>query len=302
MSLKNGYLYVINTVLLFSTYEVVSKTLVDKIDPFKINFIRFLLGGIILFLFLLYKGDLKIGKKDLMAITVIGFINVVVSMNLMQLSLYMKGAQASLSAVIFSSNPIFVAIFAFFLDKEKFNPVKVGGLILGCLGIVVIFYEKLNIDSIDFRSPIFALLSAIFYALYTVLGRKQAVKVGSLKMNAYSFIAGSLLLLPILMIVNGPKVYEFDYSGTLQVIYLSVFVTGIAYLTYFKGLSIIGAGKGSMVFFIKPVLASIIAIVFLKEKPSLFLAAGTLLILASIVLVLNSEKLLHKMSLISGRQ
>lgn len=302
MSLKNGYLYVINTVLLFSTYEVVSKTLVDKIDPFKINFIRFLLGGIILFLFLLYKGDLKLEKKDLMAITAIGFINVVVSMNLMQLSLYMKGGQASLSAVIFSSNPIFVSIFAFFLDREKFNPVKIAGLVLGSLGIVVIFYEKLNIDSIDFRSPIFALLSAIFYALYTVLGRKQAVKVGSLKMNAYSFIAGSLLLLPILMIVNGPNVFEFDYLGTLQVIYLSVFVTGIAYLTYFKGLSIIGAGKGSMVFFVKPVLASIIAIVFLKEEPSLFLAAGTLLILVSIVLVLNSEKILHKMNLRIGRQ
>ncbi|KNY25226.1 DMT family transporter [Pseudobacteroides cellulosolvens] len=294
MSLKNGYLYVINTVLLFSTYEVVSKTLVGKIDPFQVNFIRFLLGGIILFLFLLYKGDLKLGRRELLAITAVGFINVVVSMSLMQLSLYMKGAQASLSAVIFSSNPIFVCVFAYFWDKEKFNRVKAAGLALGILGIVVIFYEKLNIDSMDFRSPIFALLSAIFYALYTVLGRKQAVKIGSLKMNAYSFIAGSLLLLPIMLFIKGPNVFQFDYSGTLQIIYLSVFVTGIAYLTYFKGLSIIGAGKGSMVFFIKPVLASIIAIVFLKEQPSVFLAAGTLLILISIVLVLNSEKLVRK--------
>lgn len=294
MSLRNGYLYVINTVLLFSTYEVVSKTLVGKMDPFQVNFIRFLLGGIILFLFLLYKGDLRLGRKELLAVTAVGFINVVISMSLMQLSLYMKGAQASLSAVIFSSNPIFVSIFAYFWDKEKFNRIKAAGLILGILGIVVIFYEKLNIASMDFRSPIFALLSAVFYALYTVLGRKQAVKIGSLKMNAYSFVAGSLLLLPIMLFIKGPNVFQFDYSGTLQIIYLSVFVTGIAYLTYFKGLSIIGAGKGSMVFFIKPVLASIIAIVFLKEQPSVFLAAGTLLILVSIVLVLNSEKLARK--------
>ncbi|HEY9061596.1 MAG TPA: DMT family transporter [Pseudobacteroides sp.] len=291
MSIKNGYLCIINTVLLFSTYEVVSKTLVGKIDPFQVNFIRFLLGGLILILFLLYKRDLKIEKKELLVIALVGFINVVVSMNLLQLSLYMKGAQASLCAVIFSSNPIFVSIFAYFLDKERFNPVKVAGLIFGILGIVIVFYDKLNIDSIDIRSPIFALLSAVFYGLYTVLGRKQAVKIGSLKMNSYSFIAGSLLLLPVMLVIKGTSVFEFQYSAALQVMYLAVFVTGIAYLTYFKGLSVLGAGKGSMVFFIKPVLASVIAVVFLKEKPSIYLAAGTLLILASIILVLNSEKI-----------
>jgi drug/metabolite transporter (DMT)-like permease len=296
MSAKNGYLCIINTVLLFSTYEVVSKTLVGKIDPFQVNFIRFLLGGIILFLFLLYKRDLKIDRKEILVIVLVGFINVVVSMNLLQLSLYMKGAQASLCAVIFSSNPIFVSIFAYFLDKEKFNPVKLGGLIFGILGIVIVFYDKLNIDSIDVRSPIYALLSAVFYGLYTVLGRKQAVKIGSLKMNSYSFIAGSLLLLPVLLIVKGTNVIQFDYSGAVQVIYLAVFVTGIAYLTYFKGLSVLGAGKGSMVFFIKPALASGIAIVFLKEQPSIYLASGTILILAAIILVLNSEKIADKYS------
>jgi drug/metabolite transporter (DMT)-like permease len=294
MSAKNGYLCIINTVLLFSTYEVVSKTLVGKIDPFQVNFIRFLLGGIILFLFLLYKRDLKIDRKEILVIVLVGFINVVVSMNLLQLSLYMKGAQASLCAVIFSSNPIFVSIFAYFLDKEKLNPVKVGGLIFGILGIVIVFYDKLNIDSIDIRSPIYALLSAVSYGLYTVLGRKQAVKIGSLKMNSYSFIAGSLLLLPVLLVVKGTNVIQFDYSGAVQVIYLAVFVTGIAYLTYFKGLSVLGAGKGSMVFFIKPALASGIAIVFLKEQPSIYLASGTIFILAAIILVLNSEKIADK--------
>ncbi|MDP4180923.1 MAG: DMT family transporter [Bacillota bacterium] len=292
-TINKGYLYLINTILLFSTYEVVSKTLVGKIDPFQINFIRFFAGGIILFLFLLIKGDIRINAKDFLMILVIGVINVVISMNLLQLSLYMDGAKASLCAVIFSSNPIFVCLFALFWDKEKFNIYKIAGLVLGILGIVVVFFDKLKFNSLDFKSPLFALLSAIFYGLYTVLGRRLTVKIGSLKMNSYSFLSGSLIMVPIL-IFKGTSILKFDYSGIIQVLYLSVFVTGIAYLTYFKGLSGLGAGKGSMVFFIKPALASAIAIIFLKENPSIYLFAGTLLILGAIVLVLNSERFGNK--------
>ncbi|WHE06407.1 EamA family transporter [Thermoanaerobacterium thermosaccharolyticum] len=40
---------------------------------------------------------------------------------------------ASLSAVIFSSNPLFVMIAASILLNEKLNPAKIYGLILGVI-------------------------------------------------------------------------------------------------------------------------------------------------------------------------
>jgi len=36
-----GYLFILVTVVFFSTYEVVSKTIIGKVDPFQINFLRF---------------------------------------------------------------------------------------------------------------------------------------------------------------------------------------------------------------------------------------------------------------------
>lgn len=277
-------MYLLNTVILFSSYEVVSKTLVGKIDPFQINFIRFFVGGLILFLFILFTGNLSIGKKDFMLVAAAGIINVAISMNLLQESLYVHNAKASVAAVIFSSNPIFVSVFSALMDKEKISLHKLLGLFLGVLGIVVIFIEKLDLHSINFKSPVLALLSAVFYGLYTVIGRKASVKIGSLKMNSYSFLIGSLVLLPFLLL-RGIPVVSFDYTGIYQVAYLSLLVTGLAYLTYFKGLSAIGASKGSLVFFIKPVLASCIAILFLKEQATVSLFAGTLLILAGIVII-----------------
>ncbi len=281
-----GLLYLIFTIFFFSTYEVVSKTLIDKVNPFQINFIRFFIGGVILLFFLIIKKDLLISFKDMLSVAAIGILNVVLSMNIVQLALYVPGSKASVSAVIFSSNPIFVCIFASFLDNEKLSVKKIIGLLIGIAGILTIFFEKMGFS--DFKSPVLALISAVLYGLYTVLGRKISVRIGSLKMNAYSFLIGSLALLPVLLIFKMP-VLRFDYSGIWQVLYLSVFVTGIAYLTYFKGLSIAGAGKGSLVFFMKPVLASAIAVIFLREHVTLNLIAGTLLILCGIGTVVKSK-------------
>lgn len=279
-------LYLICTIFFFSTFEAVSKTLVGMINPFQVNFIRFFIGGIILLFFLIIKKDLSISLKDILPVAAIGILNVVLSMNIAQIALYVPGAKASVTAVIFSSNPIFVYIFASFLDNEKLSIKKMIGLLIGIVGILTIFFEKIGVS--DFKSPVLALVSAVLYGLYTVLGRKISVGMGSLKMNAYSFLIGSIVLLPALVIFKVP-ILEFDYSGIWQILYLSIFVTGIAYLAYFKGLSIAGAGKGSLVFFMKPVLASVIAVIFLKEHVTINLVAGTLLILCGIGTVVRTK-------------
>ncbi|HPX27936.1 MAG TPA: DMT family transporter, partial [Treponemataceae bacterium] len=130
-------------------------------------------------------------------------------------------------------------------------------------------------------SPLLALLSALFFALYSVLGKKLSKKIGSLRMNAYSFIGGSLLLSVFLVLTKRP-VFIFTPDITLPVMYLAFFVTGLAYLTYFAGLSIIGAGKGSLVFFLKPVCATALAVIFLDERINFLSALGTFIILAGV--------------------
>lgn len=290
-----GYFYLFITVVFFSTYEVVSKTLVGIVDPFQINFIRFFIGGVFLSSILLINRDYKISRKDLFYVLLLGIINVVVSMNLLQFSLYIKDAKASVAAVIFSSNPIFVTAFSAMLEKEKIPLYKVAGLLVGIAGIFTIFMEKLNSGITDFKSPLLALLSALFFAVYTVIGRRVSVRIGSLKMNSYSFILGSLCLLPILLLSSAP-VFTFDSSGIPQVIYLSIFATGIAYLSYFKGLSLVGASSGSLIYFIKPVLASFIAILFLKESASVNLLTGTIMIISGITVIIYWTQIKEKIT------
>ena len=215
-------------------------------------------------------------------LTILGVINVILSMNLLQLSLSMTNAKAALVAVIFSSNPIFVT-FSSIIDKEKYIHIK-GGLILGIVGVLVMSINELSIDAINILSPMLALLSAVLYGLYTIIGRKVSSQIGSLKMNSYSFLIGSIVLLPLLLLFKIP-VFHINSSITWHVMYLSFLTTGVGYLTYFIGLSIVGASKGSMVFFLKPVLASIFAVIILKENVGFYFVLGTFLVVLGVTII-----------------
>jgi len=67
-------------------------------------------------------------------------------------------------------------------------------------------------------------------------------------------------------------------------------VTGIAYLTYFAALKEMPANVGSSVFFVKPIVASLLAVIFLGERLTPFLLLGGLLVLAGIYLTLFFDR------------
>lgn len=283
--MNNGYFYLFLTVLFFSTYEVVGRTLTNLVNPYQLNFVRFFIGGLILLPIALKNiksKNIRMTWQDFLLLVLIGLTNVVFSMSFLQLGINMTSA--SLSAVIFSSNPLFVMIVASFVLGEKLNSTKIYGLILGIIGLVIVFYKQLNVGGNHLVGIILLVLSSITYGIYTVIGKKFTVKYDSVVMNSFSFIIGSLMLLPILL-YNKYPVFNLPLKAIPQMLYLTVFVTGIAYYTYFLGLSSVNTGVGSMVFFAKPVLASIIASIFLSEKITIQLVIGTIVILIGIFIV-----------------
>lgn len=285
----SGYPYLLTTIFFFSTYEVVNKLIAGRIDAFQVNFVRFLFGGIILLAVAAAKREIKISARDFALCTLAGIVNVVISMSLINLSLSGPGASAAVSAVLFSCNPIFVAVFASIFDGEKIGARKFAALLLGVAGTVLISLDKIGSGPASLLSPALAILSAITFGFYTVLGKRISVRTGSLRMNAWAFTTGSLILLGFLA-VTGRPIFRFDPEILPWVAYLSVFVTGLAYLAYFKGLAIAGAGKGSLVFFLKPVLATALAFAFLRERVGLAVYAGIALVLIGIWIVVAREE------------
>lgn len=274
-----GYVLLGVTILIFSTLEVVTSTLKGVINPLQLTFIRFLIGGFVLLPFVIAKKE-RLQTKDLLFFLGLGVLNIFVSMGALQLSISL--GKASTAAILISSNPIFVMFFSSLILKEKASLDKVLCITLGIAGISLIIYKGSTAGD-TIVSLLLALLASVTFGLYTVLGKLKSEGVSSITMISMSSILGSLFYIPVLMYYRIP-IFYVPADAIVKVLYLGIFLSGIAYITYMEALKILTASKGAMVFFLKPVIASTLAVLFLKEELSTKTIIGMLLVLVGILI------------------
>ena len=272
-----GYVLLGITILFFSTLEVVTSTLKGIINPLQLTFLRFLIGGVVL-LPLVIKRREKMQAKDLLFFLGLGILNILISMGSLQLAISM--GKASTAAILVSSNPIFVLLFSSFLLKEKVTFERIACILLGMVGIILIIYKG-NVGGDTAISLTLGIIASLTFGLYTVLGKLKSEGISSITMICLSSIFGSLLYVPILL-MNGIPLFYIPQGAFLKILYAGVFLSGVAYITYMEALRILTASKGAMVFFLKPVIASMLAVVFLGENLNLKTVIGMLLVLAGV--------------------
>jgi len=272
-----GYIYLGITILIFSTLEVVSSSLKGLIHPYQLIFLRFMLGGLALLPWVIAKKE-AISKKDWLFFAGLGILNTVISMGSLQLAIAM--GKASTAAILISSNPIFVVIFSVILLKEKIYKNNIICMLLGLVGIILIIYKPDSTGDTPL-SLLLGVISSMTFGLYTVLGKKKADNISSITMISLSAIIGSICTIPILLFMRLPVLY-FPKEAFFRIMYLGLILSGFAYITFIEALKILSASKGSMVFFLKPAVAAVLAVMFLNETISSRTLFGMLLVAAGI--------------------
>ena len=135
----SGYLYIVLCAVIFSTMEVMLKTVHGVFAPMQITCLRFLIGGLLLIPFALRsmkKKGAAFTRADAGFFALTGFLCVAFSMVLYQMAVtYTK---ASVVAIIFSCNPIFVTVLAYFLLREEIHRNHLIALALELLAVLII--------------------------------------------------------------------------------------------------------------------------------------------------------------------
>jgi drug/metabolite transporter (DMT)-like permease len=290
--MKKVVLYIFLSAGLFSTMEVVLKIAGNHLDTFQLTFIRFLIGGLFLLPFALAeikKYHTAITKKDYLHMLAMGVVCICISMIFFQIGV--ENSKASTSAVIFCINPMFTMLFVHFMTEEKLNRIKVTALAIGLVGIIFMI-NPLQMD--QGNTPLGVTLSiaaALTFGLYSAMGRTSVRRLRGLTQTSISFLLGSAVMLPILLILDKPIVAGISAQNIWMVLYISIFVTGFGYLFYFLAMEASNAATASIVFFVKPALAPIIAVIALHETIRINGYIGILLIFAGSFINLREQKL-----------
>ena len=289
--MKKILLYIMISALLFSTMEVALKIAGSDLDAFQLTLLRFIIGGLFLLPFALVrirKKRIIIGRNDYLYMLLLGVICIPISMVLFQLGV--ENSNASTAAVIFCINPMFTIFFAHFVTEEKLSRNKIISIIIGIVGIVFMI-GPWNIQVGDsLLGASYSTLAAVLFGLYSALGRRTVHRLGGLPQTAISFLLGSVAMVPLMFVLNKPIISGITWENLPVLFYVGIMVTGLGYLCYFMAMEHGDAATASIVFFIKPGLAPIIAVLILREVINLNGFLGIILVFAGSYINLREQK------------
>ena len=286
--MNKGYIYLTISILIFGPFEVISK-LVHGIDAIQLNFLRFLIGGLALLPFAIQdicRRQVVIRIKDLLYMLGLGILYIPISMVFLQVAI--QNTSASLSTFVFSSNPVFIAIFAAWLLNEKPNPFIIIAISLEIIGLLFISNPFNNKFDIYFIHLCFA---AITFAFYNVLMRKTTGKFGNLVAFTIVVIFGTIGLGLFCLFMGIPWFAGISTGNILPLLYLGVLGSGITFVSYYKGMELTSTNVGSIVFFFKPIQGTIYAIIILNERLTTdFIIGASLIVLGSVLMIYGKER------------
>ncbi|MBQ5728507.1 MAG: DMT family transporter, partial [Mailhella sp.] len=147
---------------------------------------------------------------------------------------------------------------------------------------------------------------------YAVLGKKLCTRYSGLAVTSFSCAAASLEMLLIMALSHAAPIAEalrgiglplfaeipfmqgYTSGNILTVLYICIFVTGGGYACYFMGMERTSPMQGSLVFFFKPILAPLLAMVALGESISWNMWCGIgLILVASLISMLPTLHILQ---------
>lgn len=189
-------------------------------------------------------------------------------------------------AVINGMVPLWAAIIAVPVLKERLGAGRVAGFALGVAGVALIVnLGPIKISLHTLAGTLVAVAGAAFWGWAGVMIKQRAGKLPPMGLAAGSIAFAAVLMAPLWATAPAPATWTMP--ALLSLIGVGVVCSGLAYLPFFTLVRDIGPSRTLTVGLAVPVLGVLWGWVFLEEQITLGMLAGTALVLAALLLVLR---------------
>ena len=277
--------------IVWGTTWVVSKEGVRYIPALQMAGLRQFLGGSLYLLYFIIRKYPLPEKKDLFPLLVLSVLNFVFSNGLSTWGV--KYISAGLGSIIGAIFPLWIVIIGILGDKTAPPNKAISGLIIGFLGICIIFYDHLD-DFInpDFRFGIMLSLIATWTWAFGTIYTKRHAKVFNpyFGLGFQMTLSGIILSLVAMTDPAHTPILEIPEVTWLAIFYLVIFGSLIGFICYLYALQHLPTEQTAIYAYINPIVALITGWIFLDEQLNPVIIGGCLVTLLGIYLVNSSFK------------
>ena len=270
-----------SAVLLFALSGLFAQWL--NLSAIFIVFGRALFAAITLaaFVYFFKKQSLKCESKTLFALAITGGI---LAFHWGSFFQAIKVSSVAIGLITFATFPVFVSFLEPLFFKEKFCFQALIQALLTIIGISLILPEN-NISSHVFIGACWGIVSALSFAVLTLLNRKFVAKSSAKKVALYQNTFAALFLLPFIMIA--PVAISIEQLAILAL--LGIVFTAFAHSLFNYSLKTISAQTASIAVSLEPIYGIIAAYFFLSESISFMMVLGGGIVLATNVWALHNK-------------
>ncbi|MCL6493953.1 MAG: DMT family transporter, partial [Ignavibacterium sp.] len=193
---------------------------------------------------------------------------------------------SGLASVLFGVYPFFVAIFSFFMiPNEKIGIGKTVGMILGFLGIIIIFSDSFSFTLSDYLLGMFAvMLSGIMQAYIAVTLKKYGKHLNPLSMNFIPMLIAGIAGTLIGLLVEDMSRVTVEENGILAVLYLAILGSVVTFTSFYWLMKRINVVILSLIAFITPIVALLLGWIFYNEVFTTHHLVGSALVLIGLLI------------------
>lgn len=281
------YLLLAFTILIWGNSFVLVKLAVDDgASPVMIAMARFIVASSIFGAFILWKRPRWPERADLKTFTFLAFIGIGVYYVFQYYGV--KFAGPSISAILVTLLcPVIIFLLSRMRLGERMNSQQKAGLAVATAGAFLVITDG-SMSFISNRTEIvggvFGVVCAIFWAIYTVEGKRIAIKYEPFTSTAILALMGTVMLIPFAAAevqLSGPM--KFPPTYFIAAIYLGVLCTVMGYVFWFKALTGLSASTTGASLYFEPVVTVIFAYLILGQGIGWVAAAGGVLVLLGMV-------------------
>jgi drug/metabolite transporter, DME family len=193
---------------------------------------------------------------------------------------------AALAAILLYSAPVWVALGAHFVLRERVSAREAGALLLTLAGVILVALFPAQGGADITATPaaiLWGLGSGVAYALYFLLGRNLFAHNAPARVMAWALATGAVVLVPFV------SWQALTWRAWGAIVFLATVATYGAYLCNANGIKLIGPSRASTIATLEPVLAVVAAFLLWNERLSPMGMLGAAAVIGGVILAARTR-------------
>ena len=258
-------------------------------EPFTLALVRVIFASIpLIFLCKFKKIKIEAFTVNWKLYALIGLCNISIPFVLIAIGTSMINSY--LAAILMSTTPLSGSILAhFFLKDEKLSVPKSLGVLTGFSGIILLFFDKVIINSENYIYALITILGSTFYCIGGLLTLKLKNKKNE-NVTTSTTLWSVIFLLPFSIIIETPWNSNPTLTSTISLLYLGVVATGFAWLIRFRILTVNGLVFQTQVAYLIPIFGIFFGYFLMDEIITWRVLLSLVIILSEIYIFKKNNK------------